>query len=481
MPKVEREDIGALNATLKVTIEKSDYVKEFNSKLAAYGQKASMKGFRKGKTPKSVIRKMYGKSLLGEILEEKLQKALGDYVESEKLAVVLQPLLAEGEEGLDPNPRELEDYVLTFDVGLFPEFEIKGLDKDTVYEKKVVEVREEEIDEELTALRERNKRQVVVDEPAQEGDIVMVKVAELESGEPKADGLTGEFSLIIGESLTEVAAAALTGSTAGDTLLMNLMELEHDRTEHYVRRYYLSGSRAELAERGEITEAAEQADLSKMYKLTIGEVKRAERPPLDEAFFSAAFGPESGIKTEEEAREKIRESLAKYYDSMSLKLLYHDMEEQLLALNAIALPEAFIKRWLKFNYKTETDEKVEELYEDLAKQVRWMELQRRLIDQFDLAIEQQDVIDAAFNRILGYFGGNVSEAMMPYLQPMVEKMLKEEDSVRELADIAQKNKVVTALPDKVTLQENQVSIEELKEAYDAIQPEGQVPALEEEE
>lgn len=478
MPKVEREDIGALNATLKVTIEKSDYVKEFNSKLATYGQKASMKGFRKGKTPKSVIRKMYGKSLLGEILEEKLQKALGDYVESEKLAVVLQPLLAEGEEGLDPNPRELEDYVLTFDVGLFPEFEIKGLDKDTVYEKKVVEVREEEIDEELTALRERNKRQVVVDEPAQEGDIVMVKVAELESGEPKADGLTGEFSLLIGDNLTEVAAAALTGSTTGDTFRLSLLELEKDRDEDYVRRYYLSNSEDET---DETDEAAEQPDFTKPYELTIGEVKRAERPPLDEAFFLAAFGPESGIKTEEEAREKIREGLAKFYERTSLKLLYHDMEEQLLELNAIALPEAFIKRWLKFNYKTETDEEVEKLYEDLAKQVRWMELQRRLIDQFDLAIEQQDVVDAAFNRILGYFGGNVSEAMMPYLQPMVEKMLKEEDSVRELADIAQKNKVITALPDKVTLQENQVSIEELKEAYDAIQPKEKAPALEEEE
>lgn len=475
MPKVEREDIGALNATLKVTIEKSDYVKEFNSKLAAYGQKASMKGFRKGKTPKSVIRKMYGKSLLGEILEEKLQKALGDYVESEKLAVVLQPLLAEGEEGLDPNPRELEDYELTFEVGLFPEFEIKGLDKDTVYEKKVVEVREEEIDEELATLRGRNKQQVVVDAPAQEGDIVMVKAVELEDGSPKADGLTGEFSLMIGESLTEAAAAALTGSTTGDTFRISLMELEKGRDEAYVRRYYLNESADET------DEAAEQADLSKPYELTIGEVKRAELPPLDEAFFLAAFGPESEIKTEEEAREKIRESLAKYYDSMSLRLLYHDMEEQLLALNPIALPEAFLKRWIKFNYKKETDEEVAELYEDIAQQVRWMELQRRLVAQFELAIVQQDVVDAAFNRILGYFGGNVSESMMPFLQQMVEKMLKEEDSVRELAEIAQKSKLMAALPAEVTLQENQVSMEELKDALDAIQPEEKAAALEEEE
>ena len=58
--KIERTDFDELNAQLQVIIEPEDYLDRFKDELKKYKSKAHLKGFRKGKTPMSSLKKMYG-------------------------------------------------------------------------------------------------------------------------------------------------------------------------------------------------------------------------------------------------------------------------------------------------------------------------------------------------------------------------------------------------------------------------------------
>lgn len=80
MPQVVREDIDNLNAVLTVSIPKDDYLPLFNTELRKYRKDARIKGFRQGKTPTGVLKKMFGKSVLGEIINKMLQEQLTDFM-----------------------------------------------------------------------------------------------------------------------------------------------------------------------------------------------------------------------------------------------------------------------------------------------------------------------------------------------------------------------------------------------------------------
>ena len=80
MSKVVREDIDNLNAVVTVTLEKSDYEAQFDQELQKFRKQAAMKGFRKGKTPASMVRKMYGRSVLADLINNLLSKELFGYI-----------------------------------------------------------------------------------------------------------------------------------------------------------------------------------------------------------------------------------------------------------------------------------------------------------------------------------------------------------------------------------------------------------------
>ena len=155
MPKVVREDIDNLNATLTITIDKGDYQSKFESELGKYRKQAHMKGFRRGKTPLSVVKKMYGKAVLGEVINDMLQKELFDYLNEKKIDILGQPIPSKDQEQVDIDPKDMSNYEFKFDLGIAPDFEIKGLDKKNTFQKYVVDPKKKMIDTELENSRKR--------------------------------------------------------------------------------------------------------------------------------------------------------------------------------------------------------------------------------------------------------------------------------------------------------------------------------------
>ena len=72
--KISRENIDALNAKITVVVEKSDYEQDYKKALSKHQVQSAMKGFRKGKTPISMIRKMYGEGFPDRMCERRPPK-----------------------------------------------------------------------------------------------------------------------------------------------------------------------------------------------------------------------------------------------------------------------------------------------------------------------------------------------------------------------------------------------------------------------
>lgn len=468
MSNVVREDVDNLTAVLTVTLEKKDYEPKYKSELNKYRQQSNMKGFRKGKTPMSMIRKMYGLPVLSEVVNDMLQRKLSEYLQEEKIDIIGQPLPSEDQERIDFDLKNLEDYTFKFDIGLSPEFEVKGVSEEYTYEKYAVEISDEMIDEQIEQIRKQQGERVFSEEDIRENDLLRLKVVELENGEPKEDGVENTFSIMVDNIAGESLKEQILSSKKGDTLRLNIFDLEKDVDEAFVRRHFLE------------LEEEDEREINPEFEATIEEVSRIQPAELNQELFDAAFG-EDEVSSEEEAREKVRESMAAHYDNQAGALLFRDIQKRLMEENELSLPDDFLKRWLKASNEEVPEEEIEKQYEDFAKNLTWTLIRNKLVERFELEVDQQEVVDYFKERVRGYFGGQADENL---LNSMAMRLLEDRKQFESAYEDIITDKVAEAIEDHVTIQENPITVEAFEEVMKQAQAEIEAqrnPAVEEEE
>ncbi len=467
MPKVEQENLDNLNAVLTVTLEKSDYEPKFKAELNKYRKQANMKGFRKGKTPTSVLKKMYGKSVLADVINEMLQQQLYEYLTEQDLQILGQPLPSEDQKPQDFDLKTMQDYVFKFDLGLAPDFEVEGADENTTFEKMAVEPSEEMVDEDLQAARKRNGEREAVEDEVRDNDMVKFEVTELEGGAPKEEGLKSEFSILIGQNTNEELKEVLSSKKQGDTITLDLFKVEEGRDEAYIRKYYLN------------LEEEDEQEFNNEFEATITEVTRIAPAELNQEFFDKAFG-EGEVSSEEEARGYIREHIAKFYDSQAEALLSRDIQEKLLELNPMDFPADFLKRWMKANNEGVSEEVVEKEYENFEKNLQWSLIRNKLVKRFEIEVGQDDLVEAARRRIRQYFGGQSMPGMEQIVDSTAQRILQDEKQVEQLYEEVLTDRTFEVLIEKVNVEEKKVSLEEFETAVEEAQA-ANAPQAEEEE
>jgi len=467
MPKVEHENIDNLNAVLTVTLEKSDYEPKFKTELNKYRKQANMKGFRKGKTPASVLKKMYGKGVLADVINEMLQKELYDYLTDNDIKILGQPLPAPDQEPQDFDLKTFQDYVFKFELGLAPDFEVEGADENTTFEKMVLEPSDEMIDEDLQAARKRSGERKAVEDKIIDNDMVKLEVVELKGDTPKEGGLTSEFSLLVGQNTYEDLQQTLSDKKQGDKLKVNIHQIEEGRDEDYARKYYLN------------LEDGDDREFNDEFEATIKEVTRIAPAELDQAFFDQTYG-EGEVSSEEEAREKISEQIKGFYNSQAEALMSRDIQEKLLELNTMDFPEAFLKRWMKANNEEVDEETVEKEYESFEKNLQWSLIRNKLVARFEIEVNNDDIVEAARRRIRQYFGGQAMPGMEQIIDSTAQRILQDQKQVEQLYEEVLTDRTFEVLIEKVNVAEKPVSLDEFEESVEAAQA-ANAPAAEEEE
>ncbi|RDC61770.1 trigger factor [Adhaeribacter pallidiroseus] len=141
------------NANLKVVLQEADYAPKVDEKIKEYTKKAQIKGFRPGKVPAGLIRKMYGKSILAEEINGLLSKSVNDYIKENNIRILGEPLPDETKQNaIDwENQKEFE---FDFELGILPDFELNLTDGETLDAYKI------ELDEEtINQVHEHLQRQ----------------------------------------------------------------------------------------------------------------------------------------------------------------------------------------------------------------------------------------------------------------------------------------------------------------------------------
>ena len=119
---VTRENIDALNATVRIDITKTDYEEKVEKKLREYRRTASIKGFRPGHVPMQMIKKLYGTSVLVDEINNIVSESLSDYIKNENLDILGDPMPKN--DGHTFDPEKSDEFTFTFELGLAPEFEV---------------------------------------------------------------------------------------------------------------------------------------------------------------------------------------------------------------------------------------------------------------------------------------------------------------------------------------------------------------------
>src|SRR5512133_608113 len=120
---ITKENIDALNATMKIHIVKEDFEEKVSEVLKDYKKKARINGFRPGHVPMGLVTKLYRTPVKVDEINKIISESITKYINDEKLDILGEPLPAE-ETHKDIDWENQEEFDFTFDLGLAPAFEI---------------------------------------------------------------------------------------------------------------------------------------------------------------------------------------------------------------------------------------------------------------------------------------------------------------------------------------------------------------------
>ena len=455
MPKIVREDVDSLNAVLSITIEPSDIDNDIKTELSKFKQKAHLKGFRKGKTPMGFIKKMYGQSIIVDIVNKTIEKQLNDFITEEKIDLLGQPLPSTNQEQIELDINNKEQLVFKFDIGLSPQIEVKGL-KDNTFQKYAVEIPDAIAEEELKTARKRMGVRESTDKVIEEDDMLQFNAEELDGDALKKDGWATTFHILVKDVADESVKEQLLTMKKGDKVRFNINKIEGDKDEAFVRKHLLN-----------VEEADADVVIGEMFEGTISDVTRLVDAEMDQAFFDKFLGV-GKVTSEAEAKDFIKKDIAKHYDTQADSLMFRDIRDQLMEANSVSLPDEFLKRWLVTSHEGNTPEMVEKDYDSFSKNLKWTIIRNNLQETHKVEVKPDDIVARMKQKVMGVYGQYLDAGM---LETMTQRLLSDREQYNRVFEEEVTEKVFLAVKEVVTIQEMSISKEDFEAKVQAINEE----------
>ena len=149
---VTKNQIDELNANIVIEICKADYAEDVEKQLKKYQHSAQIPGFRKGKAPMALIKKMYNDGVTAETINNKLSENLNKFIKDNDLRIMGQPMPAEDSEPIDLK-EETQKFV--YDIALSPEVNVSLTKRDKVNVYKIT-VTDDMVDKQIEAICQQN-------------------------------------------------------------------------------------------------------------------------------------------------------------------------------------------------------------------------------------------------------------------------------------------------------------------------------------
>ena len=439
---ITHEKVSDLNSILKVKLGPEDYQQRVDTQLKEMQRKASMPGFRPGRVPVGMVKKMYGKSILADEVNKVLNNSVNEYIATNKIEIIGQPIPA-----LNQNDRldweTQQNFEFAFELGHAPEFNVEI--EQEPFEYKMIKVEDALVDKEIEDMQRRYGK---VNHPDQieKNDLVFGDFVELNSnGNEAENGIKKTSTIATDKVKSEQALASLIGLSKGNHLIVD----PHD----------LSGNVTDLAGMLGITPAQAES-LSSSFKFTITNISRVQPAELNEELYTKVYG--DSVTSIEEFRAKIKSEMSSMFNADSDKYFLTRVVAGLVKKYDIQLPEDFLKRWLLFvNEKEINAQQIEKEFPIYAERLRTQMVINKIIRQNGIEVKDTDirnfVKDLVSKQFASYNGTEMEESD---LETTVTRVLKNEKEYNRIVEKMYDDKLLELLKSKLKLNFTEVSFED---------------------
>ena len=305
---VEKLEKSMVRLTIEVSAE--DFDKAINKVYNRQKGRMNVPGFRKGKTPRKVLEKMYGEAIFYEDAANDLINS--SYPEAAKESgeeIVSNP---------ETNVTQIEagkPFIYTAEVAVKPPVSL-GKYKGVEVDKQVIEVFDEEIDEEIRKEQEKNAtRNEVTDRPVKDGDEIILDFEGFCDGEAFEGGKGTDYPLTVGSgSFIPGFEEQLVGAVIGEEMDVNVTFPENYQAEE------LKGKPA-------------------VFKCTVKKITEKILPELDDEFADEV----SEFSTLAEYREDVRKNITERKEKAALSVKENQAVEKVIADAHVEIPEPMLR------------------------------------------------------------------------------------------------------------------------------------------
>jgi trigger factor len=435
---ITKEQTSELTATIHIAIERNDYEEEVNKSLKEYQRKASMPGFRPGKVPLGMVKKMYGKALIADKVNTLISDALNNYIVDNKLAILGHPVANMDKTGtLDFDGQEELNFY--FDIGLAPDF---SLDFDGMKKPEYIKAKagEEAIEQAIDNILSQASKTVDVDE-ARIGDTVMLRVFEADAaGNEIEEGFQNTFNLPLSD-IKESAQQIFVGKPVGSEFVVNFSDL-FDDDSHIIDLLGLDDSNKNLA--------------TSPFNVIVDEIKRIEKAELNEELFKEVY-PDDDIAGIEDFRSRVALDVERQYRHDTDRYFFNKAIDAILDHHNFDMPDEFMKKWVIDNNDGKiTAEDIEKDYENYSKTFRWQLILSKLeAENEQLAVQPIEIR----NFVKAYFFGRmyapeqIDDEMDKRMDGIVDSILQNKDEERKIKEQIADQKLMTFVKEKLKPEE----------------------------
>jgi trigger factor len=294
--------VDEVTRQVAVTVSAEGVQEALDAAYERLNRNVKLQGFRKGRAPRQMLEALYRHQVEQDVLEDLVGPALQEAVTSHGLEAVGHPRV----EGAALRPGEPLSFTAT--VQVVPDFELRTPEGES-FTKKVVQVTDEEVEDQLVRLAERHASFEESEEEAlTEGDYAVVDFERIDEEQPPSSGTVQSHPLILG-----------------------------DGALHPVFEEQLGGAR-----RGDVRDVTlpvdEESPQERRFRVTVQEVKKRRVPPLDED-----FARNVGEESLEALRAALRREMERLEELRATERLRAEVSSRLVELHDIPVPGALIE------------------------------------------------------------------------------------------------------------------------------------------
>ena len=423
-----------LKRELKVVIDAKDLDKRLAERLDEIKDRIRLKGFRPGKVPVTHLRKVYGRSVMAEVVQQAVTETSQQAIADREERPAYQPSI-----DLPGDEKEIEQvmagsadlaYTLSFEV--IPRFEVADVRK-LKLEKEVAAVAEADIGRGVDQLMQSSTTYTPVEKAAESGDRVTIDFEGFIDGEAFEGGQAEDAAIVLGQGqFIPGFEDGLMGAKAGET---------KDITPTFPETY----------------PAAHLAGKEATFKITVKEVASPVKPELSDEF-AKGLGFEGVAALREVVAKKLREEVA----GASRTKLKRQLLDVLDEAHSFEVPQRLVDNefegiWRQMTADLEragrtfadentTEEKTRDEYRKLAeRRVRLGLLLSEIGEKNEIKVQDEEVQNALMARIQQFpgqerqvyeFYKNNPQAVAELRAPVFED--KVVDYILELAEVVEK-------------------------------------------